>query len=345
MNFKVTILFCLATFISKAAVFNVSNLPGSGLSYTNVNSAIAAAAPGDTVYVNGSTTIYPDFTIDKSIVVMGTGGFPQTEYGLKSRFDRITFTNNVSNVKITGLSIAAYHLDFYGVSNVHNVLITNNFFEAGSYGNLRFEFMTNSSDIRVFNNVFAGGGANKIAFSGNTGCSNIIIDHNIINGCIQSLNILNTIIQNNIFYNPNNSNAFVGSNSLMVLSNNIFYGADPINNTSASIFNNNISYSPSVTLNTMGGSNIDNVNPQFVNVPTTGLYNVSHNFNLQSGSPCIAAGADGLDLGYYGGNESVTPLGEPYNMPVIRLMNIQNTTVPQNGNVNVKVRSTKSRDN
>jgi hypothetical protein len=37
--------------------------------------------------------------------------------------------------------------------------------------------------------------------------------------------------------------------------------------------------------------------------------------------------------------------GEVYNMPVIRKMMIQNTSVPQNGNIDVKVRSTKSRTN
>jgi hypothetical protein len=345
MKLKLSIILLMAMQYSKASVHNVSNLPGTGIAFNNVNSAIAAASPGDTVYVHGSTTIYPDFTIDKSIVILGTGGFPQTEFGLKSRFNRVTISSNTSNIKILGISIVDYHLDFYNVSNVHHVLIANNFFEASSYGNLRFENMSNSSDIRVFNNVFAGGGTNKVLFGNNSNCSNIMVDHNIINGCIQSLNILNAVVQNNIFYNPSGANAFFGSNSLMIVSNNIFFGADPIFNNTTSVYNNNISYSSSTVLTAMGGTNLDNMNPQLVNVPTTGNYSIAHNFNLQAGSPCIAAGADGLDIGYYGGTETLSPLGEPLNMPVIRLMNIQNTLVPQNGNVNVKVRSTKSRGN
>lgn len=340
-----TILILLISFNLQAAIFNVSNLAGNPFPYSDVDPAIAAANPGDTVYVHGSNIVYNDITINKSIVIIGAGALPQTEFSFKSRFNRITLTSNTSNVKIMGISIVVYHLDFYNVSNVHNILITGNYFENNSYGNLRFDNMSNSSDIRVFNNIFEGGGASKISFGNNTTCSNISIDHNIINGNIQNLNILNTLVQNNIFYNPSNGAAFSGSNSLMVLSNNIFYGADPLINNTLSIYNFNISYSASTTLTAMGGSNIDNVNPMFVNVPATGNFSFTHNFNLQAGSPCIAAGGDGLDMGYYGGLEPVSPLGEPLNVPVIRMMNIQNTAVPQNGNVNVKVRSTKSRAN
>lgn len=337
--------FSLLFFHCNAAIFNVSNLPGSPFPYNNVDAAMAVANAGDSIYVHGSNIIYPDFSITKSIVIIGAGGLPQTEFGFKSRFHRVTLTSNTSNIKIMGISLVTYHLDFYNVSNVHNVLISGNYFENNSYGNLRFENMNNSSDIRVFNNVFDGGGTNKIAFGSNTNCTNISIDHNIINGCIQNLNILNTLVQNNIFYNPQGGNAFAGSSSLMVLSNNIFFGADPKINNSSSIYNFNISYSASATLTAMGGTNFDNINPMFVNVPTSGNFTFSHNFNLQAGSPCIAAGGDGLDIGYYGGLESVSPLSEPLNVPVIRMMNIQNTAVPQNGNVNVKVRSTKSRAN
>jgi hypothetical protein len=44
------------------------------------------------------------------------------------------------------------------------------------------------------------------------------------------MNILNIVIQNNIFYNPNSGYAFNSSNSLAIVSNNIFYNADPKTN-------------------------------------------------------------------------------------------------------------------
>jgi len=344
-NLLLTItLICVFNF-TKAAILNVSNLPNNPFTYNNVDAAIAAAQPGDTIYAHGSNIAYPDFTITKSIIIIGTGGFPQTEFGLKSRFDRITFNSNISDVVINGIEIVNYHLDFISITNIHNVLITNCFFSWNNWGNIRFSNLINSSDIRIFNNVFSGGSQNKIEFGNNTGCFNIIIDHNIINGCIVGLNILNTVIQNNIFYNPAGTNTFINPCSLAIISNNIFFNADPKNNTSSCIFNNNISYSTGSQLTAMGGTNIDNTNPQFVNVPAAGIYSSTNNFNLQAGSPCIAAGSDGLNLGYYGGDEIVAPLGEPYNVPVIRVMNIQNPIVPQTGNVNVKVRSTKSRTN
>lgn len=330
---------------AKGAVFNVSNLPGNGFLYNNVDAAMSAASPGDTIYVHGSNILYPDFTITKSIVIIGTGGFPQTEFGLTSSFNRITFTSNTSNIELNGVAIDYYHIDFYAVSNIHNVVVKNCYFNQSTYSNIRFTNMSNSSDIRIFNNVLGGGNTQKIEFGSNTNCFNIIIDHNIINGSIQNLNIINTIIQNNIFYNPSSGTAFTGSNSFAIVSNNIFYNCEASVNMTSGIYNNNMTYSTSGTLAILGGSNFDNVNPQFVNAPNTGNYLFTNNFNLQAGSPAIAAGGDGLDLGYYGGLQQVSPIGEPLNVPVIRKMNIQNTSVPQNGNVNVKVRSTKSRDN
>jgi hypothetical protein len=340
-----TIGFLLLGLSLRAAVLNVSNLPGNGFPYNNVDAAMIAASPGDTIYVHGSNIQYPDFTITKSIVILGTGGFTQTEFGLSSRFSRITFSSNTSNIEINGVVLEYYHIDFYALTNIHHVVIKNCYFNQSTYSNIRFSNLSNSSDIRIFNNVLGGGNSQKIEFYNNPNCFNIIIDHNIINGSIQNLGIINTIIQNNIFYNPSSGTAFTGSNSFAIVSNNIFYNCEANANMTSGIFNNNMTYSSSATLALLGGTNFDNVNPQFVNAPASGNYLPSNNFNLQAGSPAIAAGSDGLDLGYYGGLEAVSPIGEPRNMPVIRKMNIQNPSVPQNGNVNVKVRSTKSRTN
>jgi hypothetical protein len=97
----------------------------------------------------------------------------------------------------------------------------------------------------------------------------------------------------------------------------------------------------------LGGTNIDNVDPQFVNITLATGFNINYNYTLQAASPAHNAGSDGTDLGYYGGPSVVdlTRRGEVINMPVVRQMTIQNITVPQNGNINVKVRSTISRVN
>jgi hypothetical protein len=96
----------------------------------------------------------------------------------------------------------------------------------------------------------------------------------------------------------------------------------------------------------LGGTNIDNTDPLFILAPATGGYLPSHNFSLLAGSPAINSGNDGTNIGITGGSSNInTVTGEVFNMPVIRKMNIQNTNVPQSGNVNVKVRSTKARTN
>lgn len=122
-----------------------------------------------------------------------------------------------------------------------------------------------------------------------------------------------------------------------------FYNADPIANTTSCTYSNNISFSTGTPYaNMIGTGNLDNVNPEFVNV-TNGAYTTAFNFHLSNFSPAIGASSTGDDIGIYGGSFTATTTGETSNLPVIRTMDIQNLNVIQNGNVNVKVRSTKAR--
>jgi hypothetical protein len=57
-------------------------------------------------------------------------------------------------------------------------------------------------------------------------------------------------------------------------------------------------------------------------------------------SPGHNAGTDGTDIGLYGGNNAFSETGEHPDMPVVRVMNIDNNTVPSQGNINVHVKVT-----
>jgi hypothetical protein len=160
-------------------------------------------------------------------------------------------------------------------------------------------------------------------------------------------NFPNGIIQNNTFIYSTPATGLFSYISNAVIQNNIFYNCNPSNGVSNSTYDNNITYSTAGPLPILGGSNIDNTDPLFVNITNYYAFGVANNYNLQVGSPAINAGADATDIGYYGGSSviNLSPRGEIYNMPQVRKMQIINTNVPQNGNVNVKVRSTKSRTN
>ena len=346
MKTKIKILLIAATFSvgAKAAVLTVNNAPSGGAQFAQINAAITAANAGDTIYVSGSPNSYADVTITKSIAIIGPGTYNQTAMQLPAKIASITFSSNLTQVSVIGLWISNT-IYFGSFTNIHSVLIGNCRID----NSIPFGGTNNSSDFIFRNNIFTSHIGTAITGGSNTGCFNFMFENNLICTALNSLNITGTLIQNNVFYNPlvNNGSAtaFYGTCSNMILNNNIFYNANPTTNTTGCVYNNNLTYSTSTTYPALGGTNIDNANPLFVNVATSGGFLSSYDFHLQALSPAINAGSDGTDIGYYGGGVAVSETGEIENMPFIRAMNVTNGSVPQNGNVNVKVRSTKARTN
>lgn len=343
LKLKISILALIIYANLSATVITVNNtLTGAG-QFTQIDPAIASAAAGDTIYVSGSTSAYNDCTINKSITLLGPGTFSSKQNGFPASINAIIFQPNVSNVTITGFKITnSIYISKYSLglanTNINFVIIKNNVFPAGAFG-LHFNALSNSSNFLISGNIL---GSVDFSMNPNPNVSNVTLENNIINGYINSLNCNNCLLLNNVFYN--NSNAFNTTITNAIIQNNIFYNAHPSNFTSGCTFLNNLTYSTSLTYPTLSGTgNIDNVNPLFINVGTSGGYVATYDFRLQNSSPGHNAGTDGKDLGIYGGSAFVALSGETYNMPVVRQMTIINTNVSQNGNLNVKVRSTKAR--
>jgi hypothetical protein len=334
-------VFCALVYcqLASAAILLVNNNPQGPGQYTQLDPAIAAANPGDTIYVNASIIAYPATFITKSIVIIGPGAFNQTEIQLAAEVGSIFIDNNVSNIKIIGLKTSGFNLNLK--SNIHNLTITNCLITSSIY----MSSVTNITNVNIENNIFTNTSSN-IDFSGSTvaaGNTAYLIQNNFFHGGMNGLVITNAVVQNNVFLSA--TNAFIGTTSGLLIQNNIFASSHPSNNVVGSSYNNNLTYHPSITYPILGGTNLDNVDPMFTNVPDFNGYNNTYNYNLQISSPGHNAGMDGTDIGYYGGMLPVSTTGEANNLPVIRKMNIINTNVPQSGNVNVKVRSTKSRTN
>jgi hypothetical protein len=146
--------------------------------------------------------------------------------------------------------------------------------------------------------------------------------------------------------------------TLTVFNNNIFvydslstgsYNGIFVNN---SVFNNNLVYSsggvvvslppdPVDSLNS-GSNNINSADPQF----TTGRLSNgivalaspeldAYSWHLKSTSPGHNAGADGTDVGIYGGLYPMPNLEGVTTLPQIRRMDILNQQVPHNGVLSV----------
>lgn len=341
MKTILTFLFSILFFSQlHAHVFTVNNNPiGTAAQYTQVNPAINAANAGDTILVSGSAYTYADFTISKSLTLIGPGTFSPKQFNYPATVNSIIMGGGVSNVSIRGFKIIG-SLDGFNNGNISFVTITDNYFTNNA---MYYAGITNVHDVIFSNNIITGGGRLTNVFN-TSGCYNFLIENNLVNGFIENFNIPNSTVQNNVFYNI--ANAFNASTTVVsgiTIKNNIFYNAHPSNGTSTCVFSNNLTYSSSVTYPALGGSNFDNQDPQFVNVGNSGGYNSSYNFSLPASSPGHNAGTDGTDVGYYGGGMRVSVIGEPQNVPVIREMDVQNGNVLQNGNVNVKVRSTIAR--
>jgi hypothetical protein len=106
--------------------------------------------------------------------------------------------------------------------------------------------------------------------------------------------------------------------------------------------NPNINLNDPATGNTATGT-ISNTNPLFV-TPMPGwngtTFLITWNPLLTAGSPAFNAGTDGKHIGVYGGGLPYRFSSEP-DVPVVRKVQINNSVIPGNGTLNVKVIATK----
>ena len=85
---KLLLLSLLTLFFTNvhATILIVDNGPLSGAPYKDIQPAINAAQPGDTIYVQGSTTEYSgSYTANFKLTIIGSGYNPSgTQYNLKT---------------------------------------------------------------------------------------------------------------------------------------------------------------------------------------------------------------------------------------------------------------------
>ncbi|HEX9601498.1 MAG TPA: hypothetical protein VF985_08410, partial [Mariniflexile sp.] len=192
-----------------------------------------------------------------------------------------------------------------------------------------------------------------------TNHANNLISHNIfvksintqINGIIRGL-ISSDTFNNNLVVFSNTSNdkiLFNGCNNPIVNNNILVFAA---NNTTAIAINsiNNVNGNPisfqncltfaygGQTIETLSGNdNLDNINPQFVDIdsPENPVFSYTKNYKLNAGSPAIDAGSDGDDLGIYGQGFLFQMKGYPFDLPYPTSININNAVVEAGGTLEV----------
>ena len=363
MKTKITlpIIALLLSFSAFATVRTVSNDPNNPAQYSGIQAAITAANAGDTIYVEPTTVFiqngavqnvgsnYGAITINKRIVLMGSGYNPTKDYAYISTLSSISFDTSSAVGSVSGASgavVSGFYI--YG-----SITTSSNYNVAARANNITVQrcWITSSITLPNCNNttiqqcVIQGA-----SYYGNN--TNIALKNNIINAQIyanwEGSSPVNFVIANNDFigyttsgstaaYSAFNSSGAILSNAL--IANNIFYAVDPtgaINST----FNNNITFAdPNDNLpygNNVGTGNQVGVNPTFVNYPTASAnYSVTYDFHLAAGSPGAGAGTDKTDVGIYGGIGFV-PTGAP-NIPYIEHFVISNSYISPGQNLNVSI--------
>lgn len=315
-------------------VITVSNRSGENAMYNNIQDAINAATPGDTIYISGSENNYGSITVNKEVHLIGPGYNPQKDFSLKANLSAISINADASKSSFTGLIFSSIS-DSQWASDIR--------ISGCDFSNL--QAWTNFSNLVSKNWLIE----NNIIRSTSAGWGSAYGDHQFIfrnNILFSSINSFSaSIISNNIFILSSIQGYGQAFNSvnLCTIYNNIFYGKSP-GGTTNSVFSNNITFETTFDNlpygNNTGGSNLVGVDPQFVNVPAPlGIFpsNFSYtwDFSLSDNSAGKNAGSDGEDIGVFGGF-GYNPTGEPA-LPVVTSFTIINAVINPNGKLNIQV--------
>lgn len=205
---KITFTLALIAFTAwnaSAKIWRVNNNPGVVTGFTTVDAAIGAAAAGDTIYVEGSATNYGGFTLNKRVVIIGTGYFlsgANSNPGLQANTNPSSFGNGYvvfdstgTGSQLIGLSNFYMALGYIGGSATDNITISRCYFTGiGTYYAPTANTIMNGWTI---DKCYINGG-----IGGNIGVTqNWNVRNNIFTGAVDMSNAANSghVIRNNVF--------------------------------------------------------------------------------------------------------------------------------------------------
>ncbi len=297
------LLGCVSAFSQNT--YSVCNIPTFDADFTNLQTAINTVPNGSILIVQGSGISYGAITVNKPIILRGTGynlsqnAQTQANYGTSSDIGGIIFDNGSNGSEISGFSINGN----INVDSVNNLTIKSN-----KVVGISANFMNNS----IIAGNLTQGQSYYYYYCGASiylvNCYNIFINNNIIldgiGGTGQSCTVVNNTFCNRVvpYYGnsttmtmPTSSNVY---NNIFLESPECYFGFSGVN------LNNNLFIN--CGSGGYGGTygNIDNVPSAglFIGYPTQGAYSDDGRYQLAPGSPAIGAGVGGIDCGAFGGS-------------------------------------------
>ncbi len=371
-------------FSLKAATITVDNNEDSSAQYTDLQDAIDDAQDGDTILVSASVTSYSHITINKKLRLIGEG-YKENITSLGVVYIQHTNASiGASGTYISGFEISSISFDqeYDGITSAPEM--TDIIVERCKLGDITIpmelwvgttHYLAKYKDISFQNNIFEDntiktsnrssvwfGGFENFKFCNNIFSNttiqstvNVSLDSNddpIISSYVSNSGIS---FENNIFlYNVNGIFSTVIG---MVVENNIFYKAEPIDIDTYQIdeddsgdiydslyvkiyYNNNLQYYSTQDVTATGyfgtGTNNQNADPLFEDYPLEGAaFSFDHDYHLQSSSPAIGAGVNGEDLGIYGGDYPFEVGADPKGPIMTKVEVVGTPSIPQGGSIEI----------
>lgn len=281
--------------------------------FTQVNQAVAFGIVnnGDTLHVEGSTSIYNFGTITKKLVIIGTGYFltdnPATSNTtLPTKIEYVVFNNGSQGSQLIGLDVVnnGNTADGYVYVSVNDITVKRCRIERA----VRFETLL--SDVIIVQNFFPNTlVTNCLVTNGNINFvppTDIIFNNNI---CQKTLTwgtpLANPttawpILQckNNVFDGPDNLATPNLAFSTSEFSNNILMPTNAVTNiiASAGVVKNNIG-----TLSTQFGTADNNLVVPAITTIFINSISMDGRYQILDGSVADNSGTDATDRGAYGG--------------------------------------------
>ncbi len=299
--------FVCFNFTSFAKIWRVNNMSGVTADFTTAQAAHDAASAGDTIHLEPSVNSYGYVTCTKPLVWLSIGSFLIDNPG--NQFS--TTTGKIEAINLnegSAGSVVSLFINGSVTIQTNNITINRSHVASGVYLNYTpSNIVISQSYIGTYCQINA---------------TNVIFSNNIVGyGIMMSGYNTSAIITNNVFNFVNRNEYYHGTASIY---NAVFQNNISVKGGSYVFYNSLPTYnlSPDASFPS-GNNNILNANMANVFINSTG--SVDKDFQLKTGSPAIASGYGGIDLGAFGGSTAYKLAMQPP-IPAITNMSTPSST-------------------
>ncbi|MDR3327114.1 MAG: hypothetical protein LBT04_03135 [Prevotellaceae bacterium] len=314
--------------------FNVQNGTKTAF-YNDLETAVQEAVSGDTIYLPGWRVDIENspLVIDKKLALIGAGwdvdsigGLRTTEIYIKDTNTRaaINFRNGSDDSFLTGCYLGGIAFGAGADQDIANVTIKRNYIEGASITLGTGSGTNTTRSIFILENFIRTGIMGR-------GASDCWINNNLIQSYISELN--NSHIYNNVL-------ASIASNSISgnacIYENNYISTSNQPSGTYCTYNNNAFSGSVSFPSGTNNGAN------NLLNQSGAATFEVNSFAHpkylyIIDSSPCKNAGADGTDIGMYGGSDPYKAGAVPFHPHIDKL--VISSQTDKDGNLKVDIQT------